>query len=114
MINSQHNLEAQLDAAFENNIVGCFVSTSKTWLIGEYLKKRKRADIKLVGFDLISNNIELLKEEWIAFLINQNPQRQAIRSLNAFINHFAFNEEIRMNEHFPIELITKGNFESYL
>lgn len=112
MIDSQHNMEAQLDAAFKNNVAGCFVSTSKTWIIGEYLKKRKHADIKLVGFDLILKNIELLKEGWIDFLINQNPQQQARKSLNTFINHFAFHEEIKADEYFPIEIITKSNLMS--
>jgi LacI family transcriptional regulator len=111
-VDGQRNLEAQLDEAFENNIAGCFVSTSKTWLIGEYLKKRGKAGIRLVGFDLIRKNIELLKEGWIDLLINQNPQRQARKSLNAFINHFAFNEVIKEDNYFPLEIITKSNIPS--
>lgn len=112
MINSHNNLETQLDLAFKENIAACFVSTSKIWLIGEYLKKRKHTNIKLVGFDLIIKNIELLKEGWIDFLINQNPQRQARKSLNTFINHLAFHEEIKSDEYFPIEIITKSNLMS--
>lgn len=108
-IDSQKNVESQLDAAFANDIAGCLVSTSKTWLVAEYLKKRDRRDVKLIGFDLISKNIELLKEGWIDFLINQNPERQARKSLNKFINHFAFGEEVEEREYLPVEIITKGN-----
>ncbi|HSF53106.1 MAG TPA: LacI family DNA-binding transcriptional regulator [Algoriphagus sp.] len=108
-IDSQQDLENQLDAAFENDIAACLVSNSKTWIVGEYLKKRNLSDVKLIGFDLISKNIELLKQGWINFLINQNPERQARKSLNRFINHFAFGETIQEKEYLPIEIITKGN-----
>jgi LacI family transcriptional regulator len=114
LINSQQNPEEQLDAAFENNFSGCMVSTSKTFLVGEYLKKHQLSDVKLIGFDLISKNIDLLKEGWIDFLINQNPRRQARKSLNTFINHFAFHEEADEKELFPIEIIAKGNLNSNL
>lgn len=108
-IDSQQDVEIQLDAAFQHDIAACLVSTSKTWLVAEYLKKRNRRDVKLIGFDLISKNIELLKEGWIDFLINQNPERQARKSLNRFINHFAFGETIKEKEYLPIEIIAKGN-----
>lgn len=111
-IDTQQDLKIQLDAAFENDIAACLVSTSKTWLVAEYLKKRNRRDVKLIGFDLISKNIELLREGWIDFLINQNPERQARKSLNRFINYFAFGETIQEKEYLPIEIITKGNLIS--
>jgi LacI family transcriptional regulator len=108
-INSHRNLEQQLDAAFARNISGCLVSNSKTWIIGNYLKRHQRNDIRLIGFDLIEKNVELLKEGWIDFLINQNPERQARKSLNKFINHFAFGESTAERDYLPIEIITKHN-----
>lgn len=115
VIQSRRNYEKRLESIFrKEQISGVFVSTSKTYLMGSFLKSRSIRNVKLVGFDLISKNIELMKEGYIDFLINQNPRRQAVKSLNTFINSLVFNEIVNKERLFPIEIITKVNLASYM
>ena len=112
---STNNYKDKFDDIFNGTqISGVFVSTSKTWLIGSYLNEKGLKNIRLVGFDLIKNNIGLMKSGHIDFLINQNPRRQARKSLNAFVNAMVFKEEVVAEELFPIEIITRNNLDSYL
>jgi len=114
-INSRKKFENQLERIFNDNpISGIFVSTSKTYMVGYFLKKRKIQNVKLVGFDLIKKNIELLQEGYIDFLINQNPRRQAIHSLDKFIDYLVFKQTGDKEPLSPIEVITRENLVSYL
>lgn len=114
-IDSRKKFDNQLERIFNTNPVsGIFVSTSKAYLVGYFLKNRKIQNVKLVGFDLIKKNIDLLQEGYIDFLINQNPRRQAIQSLNTFIDYMVFREISDKEPLSPIEIITRENLVSYI
>ena len=108
-IDSDNSLEVQLEAAIAQGISACIVANSKTWVIGEYLKKHHLKDIKLIGFDLVESNRALLQEGWIQFLINQNPRLQAQKSLEALVNHLTLDEPLLPVEYLALEIVTKEN-----
>lgn len=111
--NKKHHYTAQLKKLFEEEIIsGIFVSTSKTYRIGSFLKREKINDIILVGYDLTTRNKTLLKNGVISFLINQNPRRQAAESVNTFYNHFILRETVKPRLSFPIEIIVRTSLES--
>lgn len=115
VINSSQDYESRLEKIFDTlDIAGALVSTSKTYLVGSYLKKTGNRSIKLAGFDLVSKNIELMQEGYIDILIHQNPGRQAARSLNTLVNFMVYKEKVKKQRLFPTDIITKVNLDSYL
>lgn len=109
-------LENQLQPLLNNpELKGIFVSTSKsTALIASFLEKHTRTDIKLIGYDMLSENIQFMRKGIIHFLIHQNPKRQAFLGINHLVGHLILHKQAPENDLLPLEIISKENLESYL
>ena len=109
----------QFDEQLQNllsspELKGIFVSTSKAFTIARAIESINRKDIRLVGYDLIEDNLHYLKSGRINALINQNPKRQAFVGINTLANYLVFKREASGMKLFPLEIITRQNLESYL
>lgn len=96
------------------NLKGIFVSTSKAFCIAAHVKELNQKGIRLIGYDLIPENLTYLKSGEITFLINQNPKRQAFLGFRCLANHLLFKKEVQSIDLLPLEIITAENLESYL
>lgn len=120
---SSHNLETnektlihEIEALVKDKkITGIFVSTSKfVPIVARVLQDINRHDIRLIGYDMLQENIKYLKTGWIRFLINQNPKRQVFLGISHMANHLLFKKDVPCTELFPLEVITQQNIESYI
>ena len=94
---------------------GIFVSTSKgTSVVACYLEKHGKEHIRLVGYDMLEENLKYLRKGTIDFLINQNPKRQAFLAISHLANHLVFRKKAPNLDLFPLEVITQQNVDSYL
>lgn len=99
----------------DEKITGIFVSTSKSVAtVAHTLKSNNRQDVRLIGYDMLQDNLNYLKGGWIKFLINQNPKRQAFQGISHMANHLLFKKNIPCTELFPLEVITQQNVDSYI
>lgn len=97
------------------NLKGIFVSTSKgTSVVARYLEKHRKQHVRLVGYDMLEENLKYLRKGTIDFLINQNPKRQAFLAIAHLANHLVFRKKAPDLELFPLEVITQQNVDSYL
>lgn len=97
------------------SIRGVFVSTSRgTAVAASYLEKQGKGNIRMIGYDILVDNLRYLKAGVIDFLINQNPKRQALLGVSHLVNHLMFKKSTPGTELFPLEVITQQNVESYL
>ncbi|MBL7873540.1 MAG: substrate-binding domain-containing protein [Cyclobacteriaceae bacterium] len=106
----QNQLESILQMP---DLSGVYVSTSKVYLIAQYLKKRNPG-VRIIGYDLIKENVSGLQEGHIDFIINQNPMRQAKLGIQSLANYLIFSKQIPSTYLFPLEVITPENVTSYL
>jgi len=112
------------DVAFENqltdlinneNLKGIFVSTSNgSAIAASFLEKLGKKHIRLIGYDILEDNLKYLKAGTIDFLIHQNPKRQAFLGISHLVNHLMFKKSTPQQELFPLEVITEQNLGSYL
>jgi len=103
------------DLLADPNLKGVFVSTSKgTSVAAALLKEFGKRNVRLVGYDLLEQNMRYLKEGYIDFLINQNPKRQVNLGISHLINHLMFKRDAPTTDLFPLEVITTENLNSYL
>ena len=80
-------------------------------MVAEIIKEK---NIKIIGYDLLDQNIEYLKKNLISFLIHQNPKKQVFLGLTYLVEHLLFNKEIPAKSLIPIDIINAENLELYL
>ena len=94
---------------------GIYVSTSKgTALAASVLESHGKNDIRMIGYDILTENLKYLRSGTIDFLINQNPKRQALLGISHLVNHLMFKKSAPPMDLFPLEIITQQNVDSYL
>lgn len=112
---SDITLEEQLfELMNEESLKGIFVTTSKgTYLAAGFIERHKK-HLKLIGYDMLEENIRYLQKGIINFLIHQNPRRQAFLGINHLVGHLVLKKQAPTHELLPLEIISPENINSYL
>ncbi len=97
----------------EKNIAGIFVTNSKVFLVGKLLKKLGLTDMKLIGHDLVKENVQYLKEDIVDFLICQRPEEQGYNSISKLFRHIVQKNPVENERYTSIDIITKENVDYY-
>ena len=118
-----HNLNTDNTATFKEQVTAfiadndlpsaIFITNSKAYLLVEELE-RNGQDTLVVGYDLLEENINFLKNGNIDFLIHQKPKRQAYLGVDHIAEHFLFGKNIPAKQLLPIDVITSENVHYYL
>lgn len=113
---NDRRFEESLNAVLKDpDLRGVFVSTSKgTSVVAQCLERTGRRDLRLIGYDILEQNLFYLRRGTINFLINQNPKRQAFLGISHLTNHLLLKKAAPEKELFPLEVITQQNVDSYL
>ena len=106
----------KLDELFEANpsIKGGIIFNSTCYILGNYLKARGMKSVKLVGYDLIERNTQLLSEGVITALVAQRPERQGYDGIKSLCNHLLFKQNPEKVNLMPIDILLKENLKYYL
>ncbi len=94
------------------NVKGIFVTNSKVHLAAACFRSFSVTP-KIVGYDLIPQNIALLKVGKIDFLICQKPEIQGFQGIQLLFDHLVKKEKIRKENYTSIDLITRENINFY-
>jgi LacI family transcriptional regulator len=89
-----------------------FVPNSRVFIVAEFLKNNNLKDIRVVGYDLLKQNLDYLNEGYIDFLINQKPEEQGYSGINHLYKKLVLKEEIEVTKYIPLEIIVKENATS--
>lgn len=95
------------------NIKGIFVTNSQVYYLGRILELINRQDIRVIGHDLIRENIEFLNKGVVDFLICQRPEEQGYRAIQTLFDHLVLRKEVNSENYTSIDIITKENLEYY-
>lgn len=106
----------QMDELFELNpkIRAVFVTTSKAYEVANYLTKKKITNVKIIGYDLLPENVRYLKQNTISFLINQNPKGQGFWALQMTADLLIFAKEVPRLKYLPLDIVTKENANYFI
>lgn len=96
------------------NIKGVFVTTSKLFHIMDLMSELGLEEIKMVGFDLIEENLDYLKQDKINFLINQNPVKQGFLGVMNIFNHLILKKEPTKKQYLPLDVVMLENMQYYI
>ena len=112
---NRKSIEKQLLTLLDKfpKIKGVIVTTSKVHYVADVIEAYK-LNLILLGYDLVSDNLEHLKKGNIEFLIFQNPGLQASSAINLLVDHLAFNKNVPKQKLLPIEIVIKENYSYFL
>jgi len=96
-----------------NNIKGIFVTNSKVFHVGQLIKKYRLYDLKVIGHDLLKENVRYLENEIVHFLICQRPEEQGYSAINKLFRHVVQKKVIAKKNYTSIDIITKENVHYY-
>lgn len=105
----------QLETILEKypETAGIFVTNSRAFHIASFLEERGIKQIRLIGYDLLDQNIHYLKKEIINFLINQNPFKQGYFGIDILFNYLISKRKPNPIKFLSLDLITKENLIYY-
>lgn len=99
----------------DKNLKGIFSSTSSgSYIIASLLEKHGKNGVRLIGYDILDQNLQYMRSGMIDFLINQNPKHQTFMGISQLANHLMFRKQTPSMNLFPLEVITPENLDSYV
>ena len=72
----------QLTLEMFKNISSIFVPNSRAYIVAQFLEKQNIKGVRIIGYDLLKENITYLNSGIIDFLINQKPEEQGYMGIN--------------------------------
>jgi LacI family transcriptional regulator len=105
-------LEEAIDVS-KGRVGGIFVTNSRVFRVARLLDRKKLKNIVLIGYDLLDENREFLKEGTIDFLICQKPREQGYLSVLTLYHHLVLREEVEKDQYLPVDILTRENLEHY-
>ncbi len=70
--------------------------------------------VRLIGYDLLDENVNYLKKGVISLLLAQRPEKQAYMSARDTCKKLIFKQEINKINYMPIDILIKENIEAYM
>ena len=96
------------------DLCGIFVSNALTFLVARALKiSNFNKKIHVIGYDLIKENIEYLKRNYIDFIISQQSEQQGYQGIYTLFRSVVLNEAVPDKIMMPIDIITRENVDYY-
>jgi len=96
------------------NIKGIFINNSKAHMVARYLSENNILKIKLVGFDLIEQNVKYLKNGFIDFILFDYAENQGETGLQILFDYIMKKKKPASKINMPIHIVAKENLEGFL
>ena len=97
----------------KKEIKGIFVTNSKVYFTGRLIDKYGLHYLKVIGHDLLTENIEYLKKDIVNFLICQRPEEQGYNAINKLFRHVIQKRETEHENYSSIDIVIKENVDYY-
>ena len=97
-----------------SNIKAAITFNSKVYRLAMHLDTLKHTNVRLIGYDLLEQNVTYLQQGVINYLIAQRPDKQAYYSVRDMCRELIFRQEIRKINYVPIDILLKENIQDYL
>ena len=106
-------MERLVEKIHEKNIRGIFVTNSRVFHVAHLIEKHGLNELKVIGHDLIKENVAGLKKDLVHFLICQRPEEQGYRAIDKVFRHVVQKRNLPGDNYTSIDIITKENVDYY-
>lgn len=90
-----------------------FVTNSNAHLVSDY-NTLHELNTRIVGFDLIDENIKYLKQGGIDCIISQSPKQQGVKAVQVFFDLFVYKHQANNIQYVPLDIIIPENVDYYI
>jgi LacI family transcriptional regulator len=98
----------------DRDLHGIFVTNASTHQIAEFAQERSLSPrVRIIGYDLIEENVKYLREGAIDFLISQQPERQGYEGIYSLYRHVVLKEPVEKKVMMPLDIVTRENIDYY-
>ncbi|WP_281638043.1 substrate-binding domain-containing protein [Flavobacterium marginilacus] len=104
----------QLTLDMFKNSCSIFVPNSRAYVVAQFLEENKIKGIRIIGYDLLKENITYLNSGAIDFLINQKPEEQGYMGINYLYKKIILHENLDDAHFIPLDIIVKENYSMSL
>lgn len=102
--------EGQLTLEMFKDVSSIFVPNSRAYIVAGFLAQQNIKGIRIIGYDLLKENITYLNSGVIDFLINQKPEEQGYTGINYLYKKIILHENLNENHFMPLDIIVKENY----
>lgn len=104
-----------LDEFFDEHkrISAGIIFNSRVHVLCDYFKNKAHENFKLIGYDILSKNINYLNEGLVTHLIAQRPEVQGFNSIRALFRYLILKEKSEQINYMPIDILMKENIRYY-
>jgi LacI family transcriptional regulator len=95
----------------DDELRGIFVTNALAGSIAAALPAGRSQHIRLVGYDLIEENITCLRRGLIDFIIDQKPEQQGYKGIYALFRHVVMQEHVEPEIMMPLTIVTRENVD---
>ncbi len=90
--------------------INLFIPNSRTHQIARNVAKFGKKNLsRIIGYDLVKDNVECLENEMIDFIIHQNPYVQGTLAVESLYKKLILNTEVPQSHFMQLDIITKEN-----
>jgi LacI family transcriptional regulator len=104
------------DKAFDEipDLRGVFVTNATTNQVAAYIKSRGlQGKVHIIGYYLIEENVRLMREGVIDFLISQQSERQGYEGIYALYRHVVLKMPVESKIMMQLDIVTRENVDYY-
>ncbi|MEI7502942.1 MAG: substrate-binding domain-containing protein [Paludibacter sp.] len=111
----ESNLEVLREVfATHSNIKAAIIFNSKVYRLAMHFVTLNQSDVRLIGYDLLEQNVAYLKQGVVSSLIAQRPEKQAYLTVRDMCRELVFKQKVNRINYVPIDILMKENIEYYL
>ena len=96
------------------NIKGAITFNSKVYRLAMHLAALSHTNVRLIGYDLLDQNVSYLQQGVISYLIAQRPGKQAYFTVRDMCKELIFKQKIKKINYMPIDILIKENIDDYM
>ena len=97
------------------DVKGIAITNSRGYIMADILKKSGIENMKIVTFDLTTNNIRCVRDGSISAILCQRPEQQGFKAVKSVIRRLLYNQTDDKVQHFmPLDIVMKVNLPYYI
>jgi LacI family transcriptional regulator len=109
--NIKYDIENQLTINMFVGIDCIFIPNSRVYIVAKFIKENNLKGIRIVGYELLKQNLEYLNDGIIDFLIHQKPEEQGYMGISHLYKKVVLKEPVTDLHYMPLEIIVKENMQ---
>ena len=97
-----------------SNIKAAITFNSRVNRLARHFETLNHNNIRLVGYDLLEENIKYLKLGYISYLIAQRPDKQTYFTVRDMCKKLIFDQPVNKINYVPIDILMKENIDDFI